>query len=123
MIAEIIGGKTNPNIVSIEILHVSEEKWNKWVLSGKTVGEMLFENDSKRRGALDVEFNKKNQVFVASLTSSDGALAPHSPWLEGTLSQNSEESNTGLRLPIAAENVFYFYTCKYAFLTVYLKQV
>ena len=50
------------------------------ISTGKTLGELLYENDTEKREALDVEFNKKNRVTVAQFASKEAiANTPRSP--------------------------------------------
>ncbi len=80
IVVEAVGGKTNPNVVPVEILQFNEAKWDEMIAKGKTLGELLFENDAKKRNSLDVEFNKKNRVIVAQFASKEAiANTPHSP--------------------------------------------
>lgn len=80
IVVEAVGGKQNPNIVPAMILQFSEDKWNKMMSEGKTLGELFYENDAKLRGFLDIEFNKKNRVTAAQFASQEAiANTPHSP--------------------------------------------
>ena len=63
------------------------------VSAGKTLGELLYENDTKKREALDVEFNKKNRVTVAQFASNEAiANTPRSPRFENSIPQKSDLS-------------------------------
>ena len=92
-VVETVGGKRNPNIVPVMILHITESKWNEWVGGGRTLGEMFYENDSELYAALDVDFNKRNRVIAAQFAFSKAiANTPHSPRSSTIISQNSEKS-------------------------------
>lgn len=94
VVVEAVGGKKNPHIVPVEILYVSKAKWDKWVGSGKSLGEMLFENDPKKLAALDSEFNKKNRVTAAQFASEEAiASTPHSSRFDNIVAQASESVN------------------------------
>ena len=93
IVVEAVGGKTNPNVVPVEILQFSEAKWDEMISKGKTLGELLFENNAKKRNSLDVEFNKKNRVIVAQFASKEAiANTPHSPRITNSIPQNSDLS-------------------------------
>ena len=94
VVVEAIGGKTNPNIVPVEIIYVKKDKWNRWIGQGKTIGEMLFENDLKMLSALDSDFNKKNRVIAAQFASDEAiANTPHSPRSKTMVTQPVTEVN------------------------------
>ena len=58
---------------------------------GKTLGEVLYENDVELKNSLDVEFNKKNRVTVAQFASKEAiANTPHSPRFKGSIPQESD---------------------------------
>ncbi len=95
VVVEAVGGKNNPNVVPVMILHINQEKWNRWISAGKTFGEMLYENDPAKFNALDVEFNKKNRVTVAQFASKEAiANTPHSPRFNNSIPDPTEKSNT-----------------------------
>lgn len=103
IVVEAVGGKTNPNVVPVEILQFSEAKWDEMISKGKTLGELLFENDTKKRNSLDVAFNKKNRVIVAQFASKEAiANTPHSPRFTNSIphfedSVNSDTEKNSLR--------------------------
>ena len=71
------------------ILQFSEEKWDDMISSGKSLGEILFENDTEKRNALDIEFNKKNRVTVAQFASKEAiANTPRSPRSNNSISHS-----------------------------------
>ena len=77
------------------ILKFSESKWNNMIQEGKTLGEILFENDANKKKALDVEFNKKNRVTVAQFASKEAiANTPRSPRSNVSITEDSEDVNT-----------------------------
>ena len=97
VVVEAVGGRTNPNIVPVEILYVRKQKWEQWIGSGKTIGEMLFDKDPKKLQALDTEFNKKNRVTAAQFASDEAiASTPHSPRSDIMISQ--EDNGVNLKL-------------------------
>lgn len=62
---------------------------------GKTLGEMLYENDPEKLSALDVACIKKNRVIAAQFTSEEViANTPHSPRPSNSILESSENSNT-----------------------------
>ena len=94
IVVEAVGGKNNPNIVPVMVLQFSETKWNAMMSSGKTLGELFFENDSKKKNALDIAFNKNNRVIVAQFASKEAiASTPHSPRFNNSIPQNPEKVN------------------------------
>lgn len=95
IVVEAVGGKTNPNVVPVMILQFSESKWNQMISEDKTLGELLFENDTKKRNALNVAFNKKNRVIVAQFASKEAiANTPHSPRFDNSIHQTEPLVNT-----------------------------
>ena len=63
-----VGGNRNPNIVPVMIIQVTEAKWNRYMESGKTIGEMLNENDAEMPNALDVEKIKTTELLRRNLS-------------------------------------------------------
>ena len=95
VVVEAVGGNRNPNIVPVEIIQVTKEKWQKWIGSGKTLGEMLFENDPEKLSALDVVANKKNRVTAAQFASNEAiANTLRSPRFDNIVPQQEENVNT-----------------------------
>ena len=95
VVAEAVGGNRNPNIVPVMIIQVTEAKWNRYMESGKTIGEMLNENDVEMLNALDVEKNKNNRVIAAQFVSQETiANTPHSPRSNKSIAQNAENVNS-----------------------------
>ena len=95
VVVEAVGGNRNPNIIPIMILHFSEEKINEIMSSGKTFGELFFENDESNLSALDIQLNKKNRVTVAQFASNEAiANTPRSPQFINIISQNTNKVNT-----------------------------
>ena len=94
IVVEAVGGKNNPNVVPVMLLKFSEVKWENMIASGKTLGEVLYENDAEKLASLDVEFNKKNRVTVAQFASKEAiANTPHSPRFIDSVAQNPESVN------------------------------
>lgn len=88
VVVEAVGGKKNPNIYPVMILQFSKAKWNKMMSQGKTLGEILFENDPKKLKALDIQRNKKSRVTAAQFTSYEAiANTLRSPQLTTTVTQ------------------------------------
>lgn len=88
IVVEAVGGKRSQNVVPVMILQFNEEKWNEMISQGKTLGEVLYENDTQKREALDVDFNKKNRVTVAQFASKEAiANTPRSPRFNNTITQ------------------------------------
>lgn len=95
VVVEAVGGKNKPTIVPIQIIEIKENKWNTYQNAGKTLGEMLYENDPEKLSALDVAFIKKNRVIAAQFTSEEViANTPHSPRPSNSILESSEKSNT-----------------------------
>ena len=95
IVVEAVGGKRNPNVIPVMLLNFSEEKWNDMMSLGKTLGEMLYENDTELRESLDVEFNKKNRVTAAQFASNQAiANTPHSPRYTTIIPETYEKSNS-----------------------------
>lgn len=95
IVVEAVGGKRNPNVVPVMLLQFNEAKWNEMVSAGKTLGELLYENDTEKRAALDIEFNKKNRVTVAQFASKEAiANTPRSPRFEDIISHPDEFVNS-----------------------------
>ena len=69
VVVEAVGGKRSPYICPVMILQFSKAKWDKMMSQGKTLGEVLYENDSKLLQALDVQQNKKSRVSAAQFAS------------------------------------------------------
>ncbi len=110
IVVEAVGGRRNPNVVPVMLLKFSEAKWNDMMDAGKTLGEVLYENDTELRDALDVEFNKKNRVTVAQFASKEAiANTPRSPRLEDSIPQSSDsvkgESEKTLNFYRSADSV------------------
>ena len=94
VVVEAVGGKKNPNIVPIEILQVSKDKWNKYMSEGKTLGEMLYENSPDKLAALDISANKKSRVTATQFASKKAiAHTSHSPQLNHSISDSGENVN------------------------------
>ncbi|MBR6208144.1 MAG: hypothetical protein IKQ69_04020 [Oscillospiraceae bacterium] len=94
VIVEAVGGNNNPTFVPIQIVEVSDDKWNQYYGAGKTLGEMLYENDPAKLGALDITENKNNRVIAAQFTSKEViANTPHSPRSDDSITQSSKKSN------------------------------
>ncbi|MBO5091334.1 MAG: hypothetical protein J6C61_02500 [Clostridia bacterium] len=92
---EVVGGKRNPNIVPIMILQFDEIKWKNMIDSGKTLGELFYENDEELKNVLDIDFNKKNRVTAAQFASSEAiANTLRSPRSNNIISENGEKINT-----------------------------
>lgn len=96
VVVEAVGGKRNPNVVPVEILYFTEHKWNEMIIQGKTIGEILFENNPEYYNSLDIEANKKNRVTAAQFASNKEAIANtlRSPLSNPTVSQDTPEVNT-----------------------------
>jgi len=95
IVVEVVGGRRNPNVVPVMLVQFSEAKWNDTIGSGKTLGELIHENDARLRDSLDVEFNKKNRVTVAQFASKEAiANTPRSPQFKSSVPQNQNSVNT-----------------------------
>ena len=95
VVAEVVGGRRNPNIVPTMILQFDETKWNNMMAEDKTLGELFFENDTKKRQCLDIAFNKKNRVTAAQFASSEAiASTLRSPRFNNSIHDNSQKNNT-----------------------------
>ena len=105
IVVEAVGGRRNPNVVPVMLVQFSEEKWNEMIASGKTLGELIHENDARLRDSLDVEFNKKNRVTVAQFASQEAiANTPRSPQFDDIIPQSSGSVNTSDENPHSDRN-------------------
>ena len=85
---EAVGGRHNPNIIPVQIMEISRNKWKRWIGQGKTLGEMLYEGSPEVLAELDTAFNKKNRVIAAQFASDEAiANTPHSPRFDTTVTQ------------------------------------
>lgn len=103
VVVEAVGGKKNPHIYPVMILQFSKDKWDKMMSQGKTLGEILFENDAKKLQALDIQKNKKSRVTAAQFASYEAiANTLRSPQLDTKVSQPDEEvkKKFSLREPV-----------------------
>ena len=92
VVVEAVGGKKNPSIYPVMILQFSKAKWDKMMSQGKTLGEILFENDAKKLQALDIQNNKKSRVTAAQFASYEAiANTLRSPQLNTKVSQPDTE--------------------------------
>ena len=88
VVVEAVGGKKNPHIYPVMILQFSRAKWNNMISQGKTLGEILFENDPKKLQALDIKRNKESRVTAAQFASYEAiANTLRSPQLTSTVAQ------------------------------------
>ncbi len=88
VVVEVVGGRRNPNIVPVQIVEVSQNKWNRWIGKGKTLGEMLYSGDPEFLAKLDVSFNKKNRVTATQFASEEAiANTSRSPLFDTTVTQ------------------------------------
>ena len=93
IVVEAVGGKRNPNIIPIIVHQFTMEKWNDMIAAGKTIGELLHENDANKSAALDVDFNRRNRVTAAQFASKKAiANTPRSPRFNNSIPQNGEKS-------------------------------
>ena len=81
LVVESVGGRHNPNIVPVMILHITEGKWNRWIDSGKSIAEMVYESSPKYLESIKNNAeNIKNRVTAARFAETQPPLnAPHSP--------------------------------------------
>ena len=88
IVVEAVGGRHNPNIIPVQIMEISRNKWKRWIGQGKTLGEMLYEGSPEVLAELDTAFNKKNRVIAAQFASDEAiANTPHSPRFDTTVTQ------------------------------------
>lgn len=76
------------------ILNLSEKKYTNALSAGKTIAEILFDNDTKKKKFLDVAKIKENKVIVAHPESKDAGAFPHSPLLNDNISHPVQNVNT-----------------------------
>ena len=94
VVVEAVGGKRSPYIYPVMILQFSKAKWNKMMAEGKTLGELLLENDPKKLKALDIEQNKKSRVSAAQFASYEAiANTLRSSQLDTNVSQSDPVVN------------------------------
>ena len=89
-----VGGKYNPNVTPSMILNLSEKKYTNALSAGKTIAEILFDNDTKKKKSLDVAKIKENKVIVARPESKDAGAFPHSPLFNDSISHPVQNVNT-----------------------------
>ena len=95
IVVEAVGGKRNPNIVPVMILQFDESKLENAMKNGKVLGELLFENDTKKLSELDISAIKKNRVTVAQFASKEAiANTPRSPQFDNIVSQKNDSVKT-----------------------------
>ena len=96
LIVEQVGGNRNPNVVPAMILEFTKSKLDTALKNGKSIAEIIYENDSKHLNAVtDNSQNIKNRVTVAN--TSNGVLkvpSPRSPLFNYSISQKTNNSNT-----------------------------
>ena len=98
IVVETVGGKNNPNIVPTMILEFTQDKWNSFITSGKSIGELIHENNSKLKNNPDALLNKNNRVIVAQFTSKEAiANTPHSPRFNNSIPQSAEKSTVSAK--------------------------
>ena len=94
VVVETVGGRNNPNLTPVMILQFTKTKLKSMLSTGKTFGELFFENDPEKFSALDVEYNKRNRVIVAQFASKEAiASTPHSPRSINSVPQNPPNVN------------------------------
>ena len=94
IVVEVVGGRRNPNVTPAMILRFSDKKWNDMVDSGKTLGEILYENDPELKSYLNVSENKSNRVTAAQFASIEAiAHTPRSPRFNNSIPDSTEKSN------------------------------
>ena len=99
IVVEAVGGNRNPNIVPVMILRITENKWNDYIGAGKSLAEMLFENNADMLNAVpDNEKNKKNRVTVAQfappIQGEPLQGTPRSPRFTNSIAQPAGKNNT-----------------------------
>ncbi|MDD6265158.1 MAG: hypothetical protein PUB34_02480 [Clostridia bacterium] len=62
---EVVGGNSNPNITPAMIIKFTKEKWESFIQSNNSLGEILYENDIAKKNSLDIVANKKYRVIAA----------------------------------------------------------
>ena len=110
VLVEAVGGKRNPNIVPEQILHLGDAKMQRFLNGDISIGDILYENSS-RKG--DIEGNTrdiKNRVTAAQLVS-DNETPVHtsetyrrSPLFDPNVTQTEENVNSS-RIDEDVENI------------------
>ncbi len=96
LIVEQVGGNRNPNVVPAMILEFTKSKLDTALKNGKSIAEIIYENDSKHLNAVtDNSQNIKNRVTVANTSNSMLKVpSPRSPLFNNSISQKPNNSNT-----------------------------
>ena len=94
VVVEVVGGNRNPSVVPAMIVKFDSHKWNNMIASGLTLGELVHENSTDLKNALDIRFNKKNQVTAAQFASKKAiANTPRSPRSINSIANATPKSN------------------------------
>lgn len=96
LIVEQVGGNRNPNVVPAMILEFAKKKLDTALNSGKSIAEIIYENDSKRLSAVtDNSQNIKNRVTVANTFNNTLKVpSPRSPLFNNNIPHSGQNSNT-----------------------------
>lgn len=97
-----VGGKRNKSITPEMMLIFTDEKWNDFLKSGKSLGQLMYENDGSRNfTAEEIEFSKKNRVTAVRYESNDSSAFTsetvlRSPLVNSSLTSERDKSTDNL---------------------------
>lgn len=98
LVIESIGGKSNPNIIPVEMLKIKSQKWNRYIEAGKSIADMVYANDPKMLAAVKHNAeNINNRVTVARLSAQKARSANFSTFssvADSTVSQKDSGVNS-----------------------------
>ena len=98
LVVESVGGKSNPNIIPVEMLKIKSQKWNRYIGAGKSIADMVYANDPKMLAAVKHNAeNINNRVTVARLSAQNARSANFSTFssvADSTVSQKDSGVNS-----------------------------
>ena len=98
LVIESVGGKSNPNIIPVEMLKIKSQKWNRYIGAGKSVADMVYANNPKMLAAVKHNAeNINNRVTVARLSAQNARSANFSTFssvADSTVSQKDSGVNS-----------------------------
>lgn len=98
LVIESVGGKSNPNIIPVEMLKIKSQKWNRYIEAGKSIADMVYANDPKMLAAVKHNAeNINNRVTVARLSAQKARSANFSTFssvADSTVSQKDSGVNS-----------------------------
>lgn len=96
VVVENIGGKNNPNVVPTEIIHMTKNKLDKALNSGKSIADIVYENDDRVGDVAGNQADIKNRVTAATYVAKNSPLSQTSKTLlPSPLSTSNVPQNSG----------------------------